>query len=447
MKSYTQIADQIWNKLNAEKSGARAITKSDLASSLQPGNSLAIMLDGIAGTDGVLRGQLEATLYMKASGATNYSREEAVRTGLQTKATASQANRTASSFNTLAQTSRSGAAGVTASNDLAASMSDLTNSIDALTGVVKASSGVSSFITTTAGIGNGLIGKAMGMIGLGSLLPGRAEGGPTQGNNAYVVGEKGPELFVPSQNGTVVPNHKLNFAGFRANGGDVSTQFATQLITGLGGQATPDALDAIKTWMRFEGGGGGKATGLGANSAMFNPLNTSLKLPGSTPMSEKNKLVQSYTSMDQGLQATITTLTGKGADSRGYTAIVNALKSGGSKEEILNAINASAWVNGDGKASNYKFTGAKTVTDEGGQQFSGLSGVMNTSSGESYADMIKKSNPQAAAMWGTGGGGETNNNFGGVTIVIQGAKDAKATANEVSKVLTDGTLLKSARGN
>lgn len=35
---------------------------------------------------------------------------------------------------------------------------------------------------------------------------GRAAGGPVIANRAYVVGEAGPELFVPSQNGDIVPN-------------------------------------------------------------------------------------------------------------------------------------------------------------------------------------------------------------------------------------------------
>jgi hypothetical protein len=38
----------------------------------------------------------------------------------------------------------------------------------------------------------------------------RAEGGPVKGNNPYIVGEKGPELFVPRSAGTVIPNNQLS---------------------------------------------------------------------------------------------------------------------------------------------------------------------------------------------------------------------------------------------
>lgn len=44
-------------------------------------------------------------------------------------------------------------------------------------------------------------------------IPGRALGGPVAGGNPYIIGEKGPELFVPSTNGTVIPNNKLKNTG------------------------------------------------------------------------------------------------------------------------------------------------------------------------------------------------------------------------------------------
>lgn len=44
---------------------------------------------------------------------------------------------------------------------------------------------------------------------------GRAAGGPVTGGTPYIVGERGPELIVPRQSGTVIPNHQLGgvFAG------------------------------------------------------------------------------------------------------------------------------------------------------------------------------------------------------------------------------------------
>jgi hypothetical protein len=40
-----------------------------------------------------------------------------------------------------------------------------------------------------------------------------AEGGPVTGGSTYIVGEQGPEIFVPSSGGTIIPNHQLNSIG------------------------------------------------------------------------------------------------------------------------------------------------------------------------------------------------------------------------------------------
>ncbi len=52
--------------------------------------------------------------------------------------------------------------------------------------------------------------------GNGNKPDGRARGGYVQGNTAYIVGEAGPELFVPSQSGTIIPN---GGGGMGAGGG------------------------------------------------------------------------------------------------------------------------------------------------------------------------------------------------------------------------------------
>ena len=44
---------------------------------------------------------------------------------------------------------------------------------------------------------------------VGAMLPGRAKGGPVSGGQTYMVGERGPELFVPGRSGTIVANDKM----------------------------------------------------------------------------------------------------------------------------------------------------------------------------------------------------------------------------------------------
>jgi hypothetical protein len=60
-----------------------------------------------------------------------------------------------------------------------------------------------------------IAGAVMSVIGplLKGIFPGggggKAAGGPVSGGQPYLVGERGPELFVPGTSGTVVPNHAI----------------------------------------------------------------------------------------------------------------------------------------------------------------------------------------------------------------------------------------------
>lgn len=63
----------------------------------------------------------------------------------------------------------------------------------------------------------GAAGKIGGLVG---KIPGLATGGPVSAGQAYVVGERGPELFVPSTKGSIIPNHALSApASFSGGGG------------------------------------------------------------------------------------------------------------------------------------------------------------------------------------------------------------------------------------
>lgn len=52
-----------------------------------------------------------------------------------------------------------------------------------------------------------------------------AEGGPALADRAYVVGEKGPELFVPSRSGFVIPNYALKRSSQNALGSPAATGY------------------------------------------------------------------------------------------------------------------------------------------------------------------------------------------------------------------------------
>lgn len=59
------------------------------------------------------------------------------------------------------------------------------------------------------------------LTGGGSMLPGFANGGRTVGGQPIIVGERGPEIFVPGSSGTVIPNNEIgmNTGGSGGMGG------------------------------------------------------------------------------------------------------------------------------------------------------------------------------------------------------------------------------------
>ena len=65
-------------------------------------------------------------------------------------------------------------------------------------------------------------------------IPLRAEGGPVLAGHAYVVGEKRPELFVPSENGTILPAVPGSGSGGGWGGGGGSTMVEETIIVRIG---------------------------------------------------------------------------------------------------------------------------------------------------------------------------------------------------------------------
>lgn len=89
-----------------------------------------------------------------------------------------------------------------------------------------------------SGSGSGLIGGFL----LG--LPGRAAGGPVESGHAYMVGEQGPELFMPRNSGTIVPN---------GGGGTVNVTYNIQQVgSGVSRGEVIAGLSAVRDSTRAE---------------------------------------------------------------------------------------------------------------------------------------------------------------------------------------------------
>lgn len=174
---------------------------------------------------------------------------------------------------------------------------------------------------------------------------------PSSLNTAYTA--TGVSPIVIEKMGNKLSGYMSASAGAGASGnytGKMGTgsqnNWASKLLGSLGAPVTDANVAALTTWARFEGGHW-------KNSASFNPLNTTLDLGGNKSINSVG--VKKYGSWEEGLNATVKTLLGNRSSERGYAAIVEALRSNAGTSAVLSAVNQSAWVHGEGKASNYNF--------------------------------------------------------------------------------------------
>ena len=77
---------------------------------------------------------------------------------------------------------------------------------------------IMSSASTVMGSDFGSSGSTMSRVGL------RASGGPVIAGSPYVVGEEGPEMFVPSVSGTIISNDAMGGWSRASGGGSVNVQ-------------------------------------------------------------------------------------------------------------------------------------------------------------------------------------------------------------------------------
>lgn len=474
MKDIPQIIDDLWVKLEREKrrTGGSGSTLEDVKFSLNPGGFLANLLDTYFGFDPYLRQSIEDGLIYKAmSGGAKMPRgekamKEALKYGFTTDAAVEQAKRTSKASELISQTAPQIADAKAKADEILGYITNFFTRVDYFTGTIGALGGIKGFFETLAGGGNSGLGGFFA-----SLMPNpiasaisnifKAEGGPVDEKRPYIVGEQGPELFVPKQDGTIVPNHELKNYPFRHAGGAVhgsnkgqftelkekssNEDFAKALLMHLNAPLTKDSIDALKIWQNFEGGHFN-------NSAMYNPLNTTYGKYSNVSMNDVG--VKVYKNWDDGLHATVETLTGANAGSRGYADIVKALQTGAGKEEILAAINNSAWVTGKTGQNPYKFSKNQTAntvsgfsgkTPEGGFTVGGSEPenwlqAFTRGFWKSSQAMQDQARQQAVQSSGA-------TIHGGVTIKIDGSGNPQSVAEAIKKVLSSQDISKSVAGS
>ena len=467
MKPMDAIIDDLWKKITRDvsKDGRGAISEQDIMIAFQPGNSMDSMVQNMFGDDPLVYTAIKNGLIYKAkSGGAAITKAGVEKYGMTTAAVQTKQHKEALGTQGIGQVSNAGALSYMGVQGGLNTLSEGALAIDAgsgpLGGPLKLFNALAAALQTLGGAGGGMGNAIMGnpkmmafiaaILGKGAM---RAEGGPVGGKSPYIVGEKGPELFVPKVDGTIIPNHELG--PFRHHGGSVSkgginmseTEWAKALLSQLGAKPTADTLGAVKEWMHKEGGHW-------KNTAGYNPLNTTFNMSGSSLMDGgpgRDAGVRHYTDWSQGLAATVSTLTGNLSKERGYDKIVSLLRSGAKKDEIMSAVMGSSWGTGGGSGTGSGTSAGSSDNPFKGTAFEkGYAEFLKTGklSDSTYAGMLKNSGTGeggvgmesmlAAAMGSSG----STVNYGGVTFNVTTPADNKSFVESIKKALKDLNLFK-----
>jgi hypothetical protein len=442
MRDVEDIARDLWNTLNKTKGGGKTkITESDLAFSLQPGNSVDMLLNQYFSGDAVLRQAVTAYLFQFAKnegqsfakdaqgrGYTSLAGKQALeKSGVLPQISQSIAGRNAAGFNVTDAYTGAGVGGVIGANALIQAAS---NTSATFSPVLSPLVGLTTFAQTIGSAGNG----AGGILTKGVLdsVGGLAKGAVELAKIALTLN---PELLaIVAATGTTI-------ALLQSATDHMKDEITVDKLSGNYVDPSP-GFDFSNGFVRGGGSGGSSSTGSGSNSgskattptikkgtgvatvnqigfarallrklkitpnndnvaaiaawqmredtkAKFNPLATTYDMPGDADTDFNDVGVKEYATMMQGVDATARTLQNiKGV---GYDKILSSLKSG-TQEDILKSVIASQWSG----SSHYGNT-FNTVTINLPKE----TAVSATAISEAVKDALRADNLRAAAQ-GTG---------------------------------------------
>ena len=465
MKPPDQIIDDLWKKICRDYSGAYGASKSpsekELLIAFQPGNSMDSLIGNLFGDDPMVYMLVKNGLIFKArqtasGGDTAINAANALSANMTTQAV--QAFNYGNSIATqgLGMTASSGAAGFTATKMTLTDMGNAANRDPITATAIKMMNGLAAVLQTLGSAGNGIGSKFMGL--LANLAGAKADGGPTNAANTYLVGEKGPELFVPNVNGTIIPNNALplNYKGARAGGGQVSiNEFSTDILNKLGAPVTPENLAGLEDWANWEGGVVNGLANANQNPiGAYNPWDTTMPWSGATNINSVG--VKAYSSLSDGEAATLATL-----NQANMKPIRDVLMSGNaSLSDIEAAIASTPWGTkfGGSSGANSNSQAGSTLADLSSQISTALTEQFGGQYAQAFLNYLGQDAFGAGALLATpsgstttsgtstsGGGTGTTNNYGGITfnLNIPGAdpQQVKGIIDDYLSQLKSGSVV------
>ena len=268
MKPPDQIIDDIWKKICKDYAqaygGSKTPSQREVMIGLQPGNSLYSMLDIYFGGDPILRQMMINGLIFKArTGGGDISKQAALDAGASTESVVAKSQQNATAAQGLFQVAKAGSTGFKAATQTLTIGGLLMNQLDNVTGLLKGATYTKSFAETMLNGGNGM-GQdlAKGLLSVLGLGGGKAKGGKVDDEMPYIVGELGPELFIPKTDGVIIPNH-LTGRRNRHQGGGVHAAHEGRTLeeaevrnilaqAGFQGQDLENAVDVARAESNFK---------------------------------------------------------------------------------------------------------------------------------------------------------------------------------------------------
>jgi hypothetical protein len=266
MKPMDVIIDDLWKKITRDvsKDGRGSITEQQMLIAFQPGNSMDSMVQNLFGDDPLVYTAIKNGLLYKArTGGAAITQEGALDAGFTTKAVQTKQRKEALGTRGIGNVSNAGAASYGGVQGLLNDFSEVALTADDIAGLLgplKIFNGLAAALQTAGGAGGGMGASVMGFItALLGKISGKAEGGSVGNKTPYIVGEKGPELFIPKTDGVIIPN---DLGPTRHKGGGVTaggdqTPLSDQKLRGIlsGAGFTGQALDDAMKIARWESGG------------------------------------------------------------------------------------------------------------------------------------------------------------------------------------------------
>jgi Lysozyme like domain len=227
LKPPNEIIEMLWKKICREYAGAYGSGKTpserEVLIGFQQGNSMDSMVQNLFGDDPMVYMMIKNGLIFKARTAGAPAADQAmtatnmVKAGMTTDAVRSMNRGAATATEGLTLTNTAGARAYGMTKTGLTEMGELANLTSP--GAVIGLNTTAAILQTLGAAGNGAVGNILKFLTALVANGGKAAGGEVGGQSPYIVGEKGPEMFIPKTDGVIIPNHLMDTKNRHQGGG------------------------------------------------------------------------------------------------------------------------------------------------------------------------------------------------------------------------------------